>query len=232
MGSVVAADEGVVVEVEADEVIGSDFSADSNGTRRYALTDEERDGLAKLFESVDADRSGGVDYLELASFLRAMSELDDDLAAAISPRAVYELFARSDDDGDGRLSDGEFGAALVAWSAEELSDADERRRRRAPAGGRHPPWEDSGDASGGGEKGHRRGDERGDDKEREWEWAAGVASAACVLCVTGHPRNCGPPSPPGCEVREFRTAGIAVAESRAHAATLGTFLRRRGLTHE
>ena len=37
MGSVVAADEGVVVEVEADEVIGSDFSADSNGTRRFAL---------------------------------------------------------------------------------------------------------------------------------------------------------------------------------------------------
>ena len=82
MGSVVAADEGVVVEVEADEVIGSDFSADSNGTRRFALTDEEREGLAKLFDSVDVDGSGGVDYLELASFLRAMSELDDDLKAA------------------------------------------------------------------------------------------------------------------------------------------------------
>lgn len=146
-----AADEGVVVEVEADEVIGSDFSADSNGTRRFALTDEEREGLAKLFDSVDVDGSGGVDYLELASFLRAMSELDDDLKAAISPSNVYKLFARSDDDGDGRLSDGEFGAALVAWSAEEWSDADERRR--APAGGRHPPWEDSGDASGGDEKG-------------------------------------------------------------------------------
>ena len=217
-----AADEGVVVEVEADEVIGSDFSADSNGTRRFALTDEEREGLAKLFDSVDVDGSGGVDYLELASFLRAMSELDDDLKAAISPSNVYKLFARSDDDGDGRLSDGEFGAALVAWSAEEWSDADERRR--APAGGRHPPWEDS-------ETGDKKGmNEKGD--AREWEWAAGVASAACVLCVTGHPRNCGPPSPPGCEVREFRAAGIAVAERRAHAATIGTFLRRRGLTHE
>ena len=227
MGSVVAADEGVVVEVEADEVIGSDFSADSNGTRRFALTDEEREGLAKLFDSVDVDGSGGVDYLELASFLRAMSELDDDLKAAISPSNVYKLFARSDDDGDGRLSDGEFGAALVAWSAEEWSDADERRR--APAGGRHPPWEDS---SGGDDCGIDKKwmDEKGD--AREWEWAAGVASAACVLCVTGHPRNCGPPSPPGCEVREFRAAGIAVAERRAHAATIGTFLRRRGLTHE
>ena len=89
-----------------------------------------------------------MDYLELASFLRAMSELDDDLKAAISPSNVYKLFARSDDDGGGRLSDGEFGAALVAWSAEEWSDADEPRR--APAGGsRHPPWEDSRDASGG-----------------------------------------------------------------------------------
>ena len=58
-------------------------------------------------------------------------------------------------------------------------------------------------------------DEKGD--AREWEWATGVASAACVLCVTGHPRNCGPPSPPGREVREFRAAGIAVAERRAHA---------------
>ena len=83
MGSLVAADEGVVVEVEADEVIGSDFSADSNGTRRFALTDEEREGLAKLFDSVDVDGSGGVDYLELASFLRAMSELDDDLGPSI-----------------------------------------------------------------------------------------------------------------------------------------------------
>ena len=149
-----AADEGVVVEVEADEVIGSDFSADSNGTRRFALTDEEREGLAKLFESVDVDGSGGVDYLELASFLRAMSELDDDLKAAISPSNVYKLFARSDDDGDGRLSDGEFGAALVAWSAEEWSDADEPRR--APAGGRHPPWEDSRDASGGDDGGSNK----------------------------------------------------------------------------
>jgi len=232
----VAADEGVVVEVEADEVIGSDFSADSNGTRRFALTDEEREGLAKLFDSVDVDGSGGVDYLELASFLRAMSELDDDLKAAISPSNVYKLFARSDDDGDGRLSDGEFGAALVAWSAEEWSDADERRR--APAGGRHPPWEDSGDASGGDDGGidKKAGDKKGMDEKgdaREWEWAAGVASAPCVLCVTGHPRNCGPPSPPGCEVREFRAAGIAVAERRAHAATIGNFLRRRGgLTHE
>ena len=223
MGSVVAADEGVVVEVEADEVIGSDFSADSNGTRRFALTDEEREGLAKLFDSVDVDGSGGVDYLELASFLRAMSELDDDLKAAISPSNVYKLFARSDDDGDGRLSDGEFGAALVAWSAEEWSDADEPNAHpRRP----HPPWEDS---SGGGDCGIEQRLATG---PGEWEWAAGVASAACVLCVTGHPRNCGPPSPPGCEVREFRTAGIAVAESRAHAATLGTFLRRRGLTHE
>ena len=183
-----AADEGVVVEVEADEVIGSDFSADSNGTRRFALTDEEREGLAKLFDSVDVDGSGGVDYLELASFLRAMSELDDDLKAAISPSNVYKLFARSDDDGDGRLSDGEFGAALVAWSAEEWSDADERRR--APAGGRHPPWEDSGDASGGDEKGM---DEKGD--AREWEWAARASrarracSASRVTRETAVPRR-------------------------------------------
>ena len=60
-----------------------------------------------------------MDYLELASFLRAMSELDDDLKAAISPSNVYKLFARSDDDGDGRLSDGEFGAGFaVEFGAE------------------------------------------------------------------------------------------------------------------
>ena len=135
-----AADEGVVVEVEADEVIGSDFSADSNGTRRFALTDEEREGLAKLFESVDVDGSGGVDYLELASFLRAMSELDDDLKAAISPSNVYKLFARSDDDGDGRLSDGEFGAALVAWSAEPAVGRLARRERRRRRGDRTKGW--------------------------------------------------------------------------------------------
>ena len=217
-----AADEGVVVEVEADEVIGSDFSADSNGTRRFALTDEEREGLAKLFDSVDVDGSGGVDYLELASFLRAMSELDDDLKAAISPSNVYKLFARSDDDGDGRLSDGEFGAALVAWSAEEWADVDDR----ADADGPHAPAKDT-DGSGDDD------DETKDPREYlEWEWAVGVASAECVLCVTGHPTNCGPPSPPGCEVPEFRAAGLAVAERRAHAAMLGDFLRKRGLTHE
>ena len=81
---------------------GKDFSADSNGTKRYALTEHESAGLAKLFDSVDVDGSGAVDYLELASFLRAMSTLDDDLAAAISPKMVYEVFRRSDDDGDGR----------------------------------------------------------------------------------------------------------------------------------
>ena len=76
-------------------------------------------------------------------------------------------------------------------------------------------------------------DETKDPREYlEWEWAVGVASAECVLCVTGHPTNCGPPSPPGCEVPEFRAAGLAVAERRAHAAMLGEFLRKRGLTHE
>jgi hypothetical protein len=99
LGSIATADEGAVVETEA--VIGKDFSADSNGTKRYALTEYESAGLAKLFDSVDVDGSGAVDYLELASFLRAMSTLDDDLAAAISPKMVYEVFRRSDDDGDG-----------------------------------------------------------------------------------------------------------------------------------
>ena len=117
LGFIATADEGAVVETVA--VIGKDFSADSNGTKRYALTEHESAGLAKLFESVDVDGSGAVDYLELASFLRAMSTLDDDLAAAISPKMVYEVFRRSDDDGDGALSGAEFGAALVAWSAED-----------------------------------------------------------------------------------------------------------------
>ena len=222
LGFIATADEGAVVETVA--VIGKDFSADSNGTKRYALTEYESAGLAKLFDSVDVDGSGAVDYLELASFLRAMSTLDDDLAAAISPKMVYEVFRRSDDDGDGRLSGAEFGAALVAWSAEEWADVDDW----ADVDGPHSPAKDT-DGSGDDDD----DDETKDPREYlEWEWAVGVASAECVLCVTGHPTNCGPPSPPGCEVPESRAAGLAVAERRAHAAMLGDFLRKRGLTHE
>ena len=231
MGSVAAADEGVVVEVEADEVIGSDFSADSNGTRRFALTDEEREGLAKLFDSVDVDGSGGVDYLELASFLRAMSELDDDLKAAISPSNVYKLFARSDDDGDGRLSDGEFGAALVAWSAEEWSDADERRR--APAGGRHPPWEDSsgGDDGGIDKKWMDERATRASGSGPRASRARRACSASRVTRETAVPRRrrgarCASFAP---RASPSRSAGRTRRRSRLHR---GTFLRRRGLTHE
>ena len=135
-GSVVAADEGVVVEVEADEVIGSDFSADSNGTRRFALTDEEREGWRS---SSNPSTWTGPEAWTTSSWRRSSAPCRSWTTTSRPPSPpsnVYKLFARSDDDGDGRLSDGEFGAALVAWSAEEWSDADEPRRAPAEAGTR------------------------------------------------------------------------------------------------
>lgn len=115
---------------------------------------------------------------------------------------------------------------------------------RPSMGPRAPPWKDYVETHGLGvpekdaERGRRRRRRWGNYGEFDDEWTAAdqwelaVASPQCVLCVTGHPANCGPPSPPGCEDPEFQRIGLAAKEAREHAMLIGGFLRKHGITHE
>jgi len=372
------------IEVDA-AVLGHGFELGTNGSRTYALSSEERAGLARLFNTVDHDGDGGVDPGELTAFLAFHAQGDGELAEALHrggdrnptrpgsgigdgfgdngggsgdedsgdgadarPAAVTPvelLFKTEDRDSDGKLSRVEFDAALVAWSAEVAGDGDRnssgdedwfgdgdsgreedvaadniiwREMLHASESPNHGPVrghksqgvvdarhvgcgddaDDSEEGGGGGGRGGAARD-RGCEVPRAREppdsadaprsarrrharhtpanahgfsssnipvyvpaasralalaprprrrrgdygvfnaawtpadqWALAVASPACVLCVTGHAANCGPPAPPGCEDLEFRRVGLAAQEARDHAALIGGFLRRRGLTHE
>ena len=67
-----------------DTSIGHGLELGANGTTAtYALRDDERAGLGKLFEQVDADGDGGVDLPEFFAFLEELASGDEALTAAI-----------------------------------------------------------------------------------------------------------------------------------------------------
>lgn len=233
----------LVASVSAADVIGTGVKTlDANATLRYALGGHERAGLDALFAAVDADGDGGVSLPELGAFL---AFADDELELTeTTAAAVRALHRASDADADGALSPAEFDAALVAWADEtsidrDLDDAaaskprprDRRGRAFADAPPRALPWKD--DPPPRPRPRRRRTGPAAAANDDDWppRWAAAAASPPCVLCVTGHPKNCGP-CDGCCEDAEFRAVGRSVDEARRHAALIGGFLRRHGVTHE